>query len=147
MKAPCNPLSALIGDQVTYLNEYNGTTSSIVKNALWQEAPKGGRVWSYELIDGTIIPNDRVIDIIPQVKNENVGPRPSPFEELDEIDLAACMIEESQLPSAMKTAIQCIIDGDLKSLEIAQFLVGARVKQILSMEFDEAPCLAITKER
>ena len=148
-----NTLSAQVGDKITFVDSLGVKKQSIVAEALWVGTDKGGKVWSYRVVDGDVIANDYVLEIdrietptADFVSDEFL--RPSPFEGLSTMELASAIIEDSdELPSVIKTAVMCLIDGDLKSLETARFLVNNRIKQVLNMQIDEAPCLAITKEK
>ena len=150
MNSSFNSLSAQVGDKVTFQDAFGMTKTSTVVEALWVEAPKGGRIWSYRVSDGDIIPNESVsaIDARKSEMSSDDYLKPSPFEGVSSMELAMLIIEDSdEVPSVLKAAIQCLIDGDLKSLDTARFLVGNRINQVMKMQIDEAPCLAITKER
>jgi hypothetical protein len=139
-------LTAMPGDTIYFLNDLNEGESAVVKIAFWQSAPKGGKVWSYELHDGTIVPNDRVERVEKKtivMRDENA----TTVGKFDDLDLAMIFIEKSDLPAEIKTAIQCLVDGDIKGLDIAGYLIRNRFNKIKQNEPCDAPsCLAITKE-
>lgn len=152
---PCDDaLAALPGDLITFQNEFGQAQTSRVKTCFWQSAPKGGKVWSYELHDGTVVPNDSVSKV--QKSKTETEPKifRRPIDDIDHLTLAMCMIEESNLPSISKTIIQCVVDGDLSGLKIAAHLCETRLRQLKSIDDEIAEiqqsesdyCLAIPKE-
>ena len=130
-------LSAVPGDKITFFNEYGDLDTQTVKLSFWQTSPKGGKVWSYELHDGSVIPNERVQAVIkPETKQEL--PMFNVWEDADNIELIRVLLEDTKLSSTMKTAISCILDGDDKGLEIAQFLITVHRNKAFSKQTDRA---------
>lgn len=114
-------LSGMPGDTVHFQNE-TGQATGIIKAAGWQAAPKGGRIWTYELTSGEFVPNLLVTMIY---KNRQNG--------VDTINSLAELlktIDRSDLPSTIKTVINCLVKNDLKSLEVASFLLNQRIEEL-----------------
>jgi hypothetical protein len=132
-------LTALPGDRITFWNDCNEQDSAYVKTGFWAEAWKGGRVWSYELHNGEIVPNDKVVAVekmsplhceqealANDLWNEVYGKR----NDYCGTSVALGIIDDSDLPSVLKTAIGLLVEGDLKSLEAAKFLVETRISML-----------------
>lgn len=57
-------LSAVPGDSIRYLNTDNDVETAVVKTTLWVPSFKGGKIYSYELLDGTIVSNFKVVGVL-----------------------------------------------------------------------------------
>lgn len=119
-------LSAMPGDQISF-NDLNGTNTGIVRSAGWQPTPKGGKVWTYELEDGSLVPNTNVIKVTRGVLKKNS------VETLDEITGKAHLlkaVELADISSTIKTAIFCIVRGDVENMEVGRFLIDQRIREL-----------------
>ncbi len=76
MKAPCvNSLSAMPGDRIEFLTNVEGMhVRGTVMTAGWQPAPKGGKIWTYETNEGTLVAHTQVVKI--EKHNFNVASFP-----------------------------------------------------------------------
>lgn len=57
-------LSALPGDTILFLNGDKEIDRGIVSTTMWVPSFKGGKIYSYELTNGTIVANDNVTMVI-----------------------------------------------------------------------------------
>lgn len=129
---PCDDaLKAMPGDEIQF-DDNGSKVSAIVQSAGWHPTPKGGRVWCYELWDGAIINNERVLKV---TKMQNEVARPETKTNL------IVIVDQLQIPSSLKTAMTCIVKGDLENLEVAQFLIRQRISDL-----ENARSLAVDPE-
>ena len=136
MNIPCDlALQAMPGDKISYQSP-DSVGSEIVVSAGWQPAPKGGKIWTYQTQSGALIP----YEIVTKVEKNNVStPQPTLSIELEHDDNyylkrdLLSLIDRYEMSSSLKTAIFGIIEGDEKSLIVAEFLVHQRLSQLRSM--------------
>lgn len=63
MGGSSDSLMGMPGDLITY-REFGGfVTKQTIKVAGWQPGPKGGKIWTYETVDGQIVPHTSVLKI------------------------------------------------------------------------------------
>lgn len=131
-------LAATPGDTIVYVE--NGLIMrAVVDAAGWLPSPKGGRVWSYTLPSGQIIPNTQVTKVEKASYADNTGvyvgdvttkaswvDRP-----LFEFHKA---LEKLEISASLKTSISCLLAGDDESLKVAQFLIGTRIRQLKELK-------------
>lgn len=131
-------LSAMPGDKITYDTGICKQTA-VVKTAGWQPDPKGGRVWTYETVDGELVANNNVVEVqkynMPLDQSDNLLKYVGSPEELFDAEKALYQsVDKAPIPTVIKTAIHCLIMGDVKNLEVASFLIDTRAKQLRELQ-------------
>ncbi len=124
-----NTLSFKPGDVVQYIlrGDYN---ESRIEQAGWQtisEDKKQGKIWTYWMTNGDVIPHSIVTAFLRSEKPETPNPpaepiylRQSVYQSVSDLDISA----------VLKTAICCLIQGTDKDLEVAHHLIGTRIREI-----------------
>lgn len=119
-------LSAMPGDSIEF-KDGTGFSVGRVKTAGWQPAPKGGKIWTYELEDGNLVPNTSVLNVTRGALEKNS------VETLDDITGKAHLlkaVEQADISSTLKTAIVCIVRGDVANMEVGRFLIDQRIREL-----------------
>lgn len=121
-----NQLSAMPGDVIIF---QNGSIEGVgtVRTAGWQPAPNGGKIWTYELEDGNLIPNTSVKTVTRGASEKNS------VETLDDITRKSHLlkaVEQAEISSTLKTAIFCIVRGDVANMEVGRFLIDQRIREL-----------------
>lgn len=122
-------LSAMPGDEI-YFRYEQGVATGIVKTAGWQPKPNGGKSWVYETDDGTLVDNTQITKV-----NRSINVSPKNLESIassssygEKTYLSA--LDALHISNMLKTASHCIYMGDIENLQVAQFLIGQRIKQL-----------------
>jgi len=142
-QAPCyNALSAQPGDRIFFKNNNGDEVHETVKNALWTEAPKGGKIWTYETTDGYLVANHRVTKVLPPVsftddtlslEEKAVTKQLIESEEFGNLiakQKLRQLILRTGISPSLQTVIGCVMDGDAANLEVAAFLISKRIKEL-----------------
>ncbi len=147
---PCHDaLSAKPGDRIHFTNNGGMQVDEIVKNALWTDAPKGGRIWTYETTEGNLVHNDCVtkVDRALRLQEPDVNggfslDAKAVTKQFSESSLKQVLakqklwqlVSEAGISPSLFTAIGCVMDGDAANLEVAAFLIGKRIKELQELE-------------
>lgn len=127
--AVLNHLAGLPGDYIVFKSDNGISCEEKIRNTLWVETPKGGKIWSYETENGNIVPNTNVETITrdsiecddkTNIVSGGFDTKLQFYKSLDKLDIS----------SILKTIISLILDDSIKSLEVASFLLNSRIKQL-----------------
>lgn len=138
-KCPCDEaLSAIPGDRIHFKDE-GGKHEALVRACIWKEAPKGGKIYTYETIDGAFVSNEQVFKVeklalrktIEEVKEVFKPTMDFQVQLMREIRM---MVSNLEISDSLKVAIGCILDGDAANLEVAAFLLNKRVEELLELK-------------
>jgi hypothetical protein len=142
-------LTAEPGDKIFYIDPSGRVDQGFVQSCFWDSSVKGGKVWAYKLDDPVrTIPNLWVTAVFKKTHTDVSSLYPSNMTtvlaEWSEVDKVRAREKteflswlDNILPSpSLKTAIHCIIDGDVKNLKVARFLIDKRVKQLNELNFN-----------
>lgn len=127
------------GDTIFFM--FEGTKiSDVVKNTLWQDAPKGGKVWTYETEGNHMVAFGSVLDF-KSVNSASLAEIEIPAEMIQggrQITLSNnSTIEVGKRPAEnqfLATAIHCIQMGDIGNLVVANHLIQKRIKELLELQ-------------
>lgn len=144
MSLPCNDaLSAVPGDLIRFRFE-GGESAGRVKQCLWVETAKKGKVWSYVLENNQMVPNERVIHVFKPTPAEGLtNEEKAVTKQLIESEEFGNLIAKQKLRQlilrtgispSLQTSIGCILDGDAANLEVAVFLLTKRIKELQELE-------------
>jgi hypothetical protein len=130
---PCdNALAAMPGDMITFETDSGVITGpgGIVKTAGWQPTGNGGKIWHYETVHGVLVPYTSVIRV--DKRQSSVAFPVQSHESLtaENLQLFFDMLDNLEMSRNLKTAIDCVVKGDVKNLEIAVFLIQQRIKSL-----------------
>lgn len=119
-----NTLGVMPGDDI-HFDIGSGPDWSTVKTCGWQPGPNGGKIWTYETTEGTLVPHTHVTDIRKFKLKNDVTVKV----QVKKQDFVASLYELDISPD-LKTAMYCLFNGSLKHLEVAEFLIGERIRQL-----------------
>ncbi len=113
MRQTENSLSAMPGDTIRYKNDCDIEVNGTVRAAGWQPAPKGGKIWAYQTVEGELVSEAKVVSVI-------TGTKPFPTEAKPTHKIGGMDFEHAPLPHQIVGGNQ--IDQDI---DLTQFLGGS----------------------
>lgn len=150
MNTCSDSLSAMPGDKIWWRGVDEIDQASTVKIAGWQPAPKGGKIWTYETIEGELVSNNQVLKVEKAVLNnapnfaEQSEKAFSMGGSIQEVQMMPSEVflhqellqiaESLNLAPSYRVVISCILSGDVDSIEVAAKLLNIRAKQLRELE-------------